>query len=56
MKAPHKQAGLLNMSKQDKNVGADFLAHVFWVVLEDSCRHFSNPLSPEAEQTRYIDP
>ena len=62
MKTSHKQgvdavqAGLLNMSDQEENVGADFLAHVFWGVLDDSCRHFSNPLSSEAAQSRYMDP
>ena len=62
MKAPHKRgvdgvrSGLLNMSNQEENVGADCLAHVFWGVLDDSCRHFSNPLSPEAAQARYMDP
>ena len=62
MKVPHKQGveavryGLLNMSEQEETVGADFLAHVFWGVLDDSCRHFSNPLSPEAARTRYMDP
>ena len=61
-KAPHKRsvdavrAGLLNMSDQEENVGEDCLEHVFWGVLDDSCRHFSNPLSPEAEQERYMDP
>ena len=34
----------------------DCLAHVFWRVLEDSYRHFSNPLSSEAAQARYLDP
>ena len=59
---PHKwgvdavRAGLLNMSEQEENVGVDCLAHVFWGVLDDSCRHFSNPLSPEAAQARYMDP
>ena len=33
----------------------DCLAHVFWGVLDDSCRHFSNPLSPEAARERYMD-
>ena len=62
MKAPHKrgvdavQSGLLNMSEQEDNVGADFLARVFGGVLDDSCRHFSNPLSPESAQARYMDP
>ena len=62
MKAPHKRGvdsvrfGLLNMSEQEENVGADCLAHVFWGVLEDSCRHLSNPLSPKAAQARYMDP
>ena len=37
-------------------MGADCLAHVFWGVLDDSCRHFSNPLSPESERARYMDP
>ena len=52
MNLPHKwgvdavRAGLLKMSEQEKNVGDNCLAHVFWVVLDDSCRHFSNPLSP----------
>ena len=62
MKAPQKrgvdavQSGLLNMSEQEENVGADFLVHVFWGVLDDSCRHFRNPLTPEAAQARYMDP
>ena len=62
MKAPHKwvvdavRDGLLKMSEQEENVGADFLAHVFWVVLDDICRHFSNPFSPEAARARYMDP
>ena len=61
MKAPHKRcvdavrAGLLNMSDQEENLGSDCLAHVFWGVLDDSCRHFSNPLSIEAAQARYMD-
>ena len=37
-------------------MGADFLAHVFWGVLDDSCRHFINPLSPEASRARYMNP
>ena len=59
MKAPQKQgvnavrAGLLNMSKQEENDGADCLAHIFWGVLDDSCRH---PISPEAARSRYMDP
>ena len=32
------------------------MAHVFWGVLDNICRHFSNPLSPEAAQARYMDP
>ena len=36
-------------------MGADCLAHVFWVVLYDSHRHFSNLLSPESSQSRYTD-
>ena len=32
------------------------MAYVFWEVLDDSCRHFSNPLSPEVAQARYMDP
>ena len=31
-------------------------ACVFGGVLDDRCRHFSNPLSPEASQVRYMDP
>ena len=59
---PHKRvmeavrARLLNMSEQEENVGADCLAHMFWGVLGDSCRRFSNPLSLEAAQERYMDP
>ena len=49
-------AGLLNMRDNEENVGADCLAHVFWGVLPDSCRHFSNLLPPESAQARYIDP
>ena len=62
MKEAHKQgvdavqAGLLNISKQEGNVGVYCLAHVCWGVLDDSCRHFSNPLSPEAARARYMDP
>ena len=62
MKTPHKggvdgvQAGLLNMSDQEENVGADCLAHVFWGVLDDICMHFSNLLSPEAAQASYMNP
>ena len=37
-------------------MGADCLAHMFWGVMEDSGRHFRNPLSPEASQERYMDP
>ena len=61
MEAPHKwgmdavRAGLLNMSDQEKNLGSDCLAHVFSGVLDDRCRHFSNPLSTEASQARYMD-
>ena len=29
---------------------------MFWVVLDNSCRHFRNPLLPEAAQVSYIDP
>ena len=60
MKAPHKrgvdavQDILRNISEQEENMGDNFLAHMFWGVLENSCRHFSNPLSPEAAQVRYI--
>ena len=49
------RAGLLNMSEQEENVGADCLAHVFWGVLDDCCRHFSNIFSPEASQARHMD-
>ena len=62
MKAPHKRgvdavlAGLINMSDQEENVRVDCLEHVFWGVLDDSYRHLSNPISPEAAQTRYMDP
>ena len=35
-------------------MGADFLAHVFWVVLDNSFGHFRNPLSPEAARARYM--
>ena len=62
MKEPQKQgveavqSGLLNMSEKEENVGADFLEHVFRGVLENSCRHFRNPLSPESAQARSMDP
>ena len=36
-------------------MGADFLAHVFWGLLYNRYRYFSNPLSPEAARARYID-
>ena len=32
------------------------MEHVLLGVLDDSCRHFRNPLSPEAAQVRYVDP
>ena len=48
--------GLLNTSDQEKNMETDCLAHVFWEVLDDSCRYLSNPLFPEAAQAIYIDP
>ena len=32
------------------------LAHVFWGVLDNICRHFSNPLSLEVARARYMDP
>ena len=35
--------------------GADCLAHVFWGLIYDSCRHFSNQLSPEVARARYMD-
>ena len=62
MKAPYKwgvdavRSGLVYMSDQEENLGADFLTHVFWGVLENRCRHFSNTLSPEAAQARNVDP
>ena len=34
---------------------ADCLAHVFWGVLDNIFSHFSNPISPEAAQARYMD-
>ena len=43
------------MSEQEENVGADFLVHMFYGVLDYSCRHFGNPFSPEAAQARYMD-
>ena len=61
MKVTHKrgmdtvQDGLLKMREQEENWGSDFLAHVFWGVLDDSCRHFNNTLSREAALARYID-
>ena len=61
MKAPHKrgvdavQAGLLKMIEQEENIGADCLAHMFWGVLDNSCRHFRNPISPEGVRERYMD-
>ena len=48
------QARLLNMSGQEGNVWADFLAHVFWGALDDSYRQFRSPLSPEAAIARYM--
>ena len=62
MKAPHKlvvdsvRAGLLNMSEKEENVGAGYLVHMFWGVLDDLCRHFRNLFSPEAAQARYMKP
>ena len=34
------QSGLLKMSEQEENMGADCLAHVSWGILDDICRHF----------------
>ena len=62
IKAPHKQGvdvvcdDLLNMNDQEENLEADCLAHMFWGVLDDICRHFSNMISSEAAQARYMDP
>ena len=62
MKAPEKRgvyvvrAELLNMSEQEENMGEYCLEHLFWGVLDNSCRHFSNPLSLELAQARYMDP
>ena len=62
MKAPNKhgmdavRAGLLNMSEQEENVWADYMAHVFWGVLSYSFRHLRNTLSPEEAGARYMDP
>ena len=36
-------------------MGADCLAHVFWGLIDDSCRHFRNPISLEATRARYMD-
>ena len=49
------RSGLLNMSDKEENVGADCMAHVFWGVLDNRCRHFKNPLSSEAARARYMD-
>ena len=63
MKAPHKQgvnavrSGLINMSDQEENVGGgDCMDHVFWGVLGNICRYFSNTLLPEASRKIYMDP
>ena len=48
--------GLPKMSEKEENVWADFLEHVFLGVLDNIYRHFSSPLSPEAAQSRYMDP
>jgi hypothetical protein len=59
-RSPHRKgvervrAGLLSLSEREELVGADYLAHVFWLVLDDSCRHFSSPLTPEAVRARYF--
>ena len=37
-------------------MGVDCLLHVFCGVLDDNCRKFSNPLSPEAAQSRQMNP
>ena len=50
------RAGFLTISEWEGNVGSDCLVCVFWGILDNSCRHFSNPLSPEAAQARYMDP
>ena len=50
------RAGLLNMSEQEENVWADYMAHVFWGVLSYSFRHLRNTLSPEEAGARYMDP
>ena len=60
-KSPHLKgvervrAGLLNLSEREELVGADYLAHVYWLILDDSCLHFSTPLTPDAVRARYFD-
>ena len=44
------------MGKKEKHLREDCLVQVFWGVLDDSCKHFRNPLSSESAQTRYMDP
>ena len=62
MKAPHKRgvyaktAELLIMSEQEDNLEVDFMAHLFWRVLYNSCRKFSNLISPKEAQVIYMDP
>ena len=50
------KSGVAKHERAGWNVGADCLAQVFWGVLDDSCRHFSNTISPEAAWSRYMDP
>ena len=59
-RSPHRKgvekvrASLLSLSEREELVGADYLAHVYWLILDDSCRHFSQPLTPEAVRARYF--
>ena len=34
----------------------DCLSRVLWGVIDNICRHFINPLSPETAQAIYMDP
>ena len=57
-RSPHRKGvervrtGLLSLRERKELLGADYLAHVFFPVLDDSCRHFSTPLTPEAVRAR----
>ena len=50
------RAALLNLSEMEEDVGADYLAHIFWAILDDSCQFFSSPMMPDDIRSLNINP